>query len=216
MRRLLNLLYPRRAVCMGCGALTGCREDWVCPDCRRGLNERRVGAVPPPSGIDGAACAYVYAGPAAGIVSRMKYSGIHRLAEFMAADMVEAHRFIAPTGADLAVYVPMHPARQRQRGYNHAQLLASACADALNLPCAGVIDRVRNTPQQARLEGDARRENLRDAFDANRSLMGRSILLIDDVCTTGATAMGCAEALRLAGARHVYLLCYAQARGKYS
>ena len=214
MNPLLDWLYPRRAVCMGCGALTGCREDWVCPDCRRALAERWVGAGPAPEGLDGAAYGYVYSGPTAGIVSRMKYTGVYRLSEFMAADMARAYRFIEPTGADMMTFVPMHPARQRQRGYNHAELLARACGSALGLPCAAAVERVRNTPQQARLEAEARRENLRDAFKAIEPLPGRRVVLVDDVCTTGATAQGCAEALKDAGAERVYLLCFAQARGK--
>ena len=212
MRRLLELLYPRRAVCMGCGALTGCREDWICPACRQALNERRVGAAPPPEGIDGAAYAYAYAGPAAGIINRMKYTGVHRLAEFMAADMIDACRALDTAGADLITSVPMHPARQRRRGYNHAELLARACAGALGLPCEAAIVRVRDTPQQARLEDEERLSNLRDAFEFLQPLQGRRVLLVDDVCTTGATARGCAEALKAAGAERVYLLCYAQAR----
>ena len=214
MKRLLELLYPTRAVCMGCGSPAGCREDWVCPECRQALAERWVGAAPAPEGIDGAAYGYVYSGPVAGIVSRMKYDGVHRLCQFMADDMVRAFRFIEPTGADLVTFVPMHPARQRQRGYNHAELIARACAEALGLPCELTVSRVRDTPQQARLEAGERRENLRDAFACLHPLPGRKVLLIDDVCTTGATARGCAEALKNAGAERVYLLCYAQARGK--
>ena len=215
MNLFLKWLYPLRAACMGCGSRAGCREDWVCPDCRRTLAERWVGAAPGPEGFDGAAYSYVYAGPAAGIVNRMKYNGIHQLAGFMAEDMLRAYRFIQPTGADLVTFVPMHPRRQRLRGYNHAELLARACAEALGLPCENAVERTRDTPQQARLETEQRRENLRDAFAPARSVEGRAVLLIDDVCTTGATARGCAMALRKGGAERVYLLCYAQARGQH-
>lgn len=215
MNRLLDaglrLIYPLRAVCMGCGCMTGCREDWVCPDCRRQLSALWMGAAAPPQGFGGAAFAFHYAGPAASIAGRLKYGGIRRLADFMAADMVRACGFIEPTGADMVTFVPMHTKRQRRRGFNHAQLLARSCADRLGLPCVDAIARLRDTPQQARLDAGARRGNLAGAFGLKAPVDGRRVLLVDDICTTGATAAGCAAALRAGGAAAVYLLCWAQA-----
>ena len=197
---------------MGCGAQTGCREDWVCPGCRQALARLWIGAFPPPEGLDGAACGYAYAGPSAGIVGRMKYTGVHRLAGFMAEAMIDAERFLEPTGAGVVTFVPMHLKRQRARGYNHAELLARSVAEALSLPCEPLIERVRDTPQQARMDEAARRENLKDAFRLTRPVDGRRVILVDDVCTSGATAQGCAGALRAGGAESVYLLCYARAK----
>lgn len=208
---LLALLYPKRANCMGCGAATGCREDWICPDCRQALTRSWVGAETPPKGIDAAAYAYVYQGPAAGIVRRLKYSGVGRLAAFMGEDMARACRFIEPTGADCVACVPMHRKRLRQRGYNHAELLAREVAARLGLPFVPALARTRNTRQQARLDDRARWQNLRDAFAVSESVAGRRVLLVDDVCTTGSTAMACAQALRQGGAEAVYLLCYTRA-----
>ena len=217
IEKALELLYPRRAVCMGCGSGAGCREDWVCPDCRQALAKLWLGADPPPKGFDGAAYAYAYHGPVAGIVHRMKYSGVYRLAAFMGTDMVRAYRAIEPTGVDVVTWVPMHTKRLRQRGYNHARLLAEDVAARLELPCEDMLARVRDTVQQARLSDDERRRNLTDAFRLNGPVEGRRVLLVDDVCTTGATARECAQALRKGGAQAVYLLCYARAardRGK--
>ena len=140
-RGLLGLVYPLRAVCMGCGTAAGCEEDWVCPECRQALASGWIGASPAPRGFDGAACAYAYRGPSAGIVRRMKYSGVKRLADFMAGDMLKAYRAIMPTGVDAVVPVPMHEKRLRERGYNHAALLARAVAEGLGLrverqPCS--------------------------------------------------------------------------------
>ena len=111
LNALRTLLFPLRANCMGCGAATGCREDWICPACRQALTEGWVGASPPPEGIDAAAFAYVYHGAAVGLVSRLKYGGVYRLAGFMGGDMARAYRFIEPTGADCVTCVPMHPKR---------------------------------------------------------------------------------------------------------
>ena len=210
-RAVLRLLYPRRAICMGCGSAVGCEEDWVCPDCRRALAQSWVGAYPPPRGITGAAHAYAYRGAASGIVKRLKYSGIRRLAPFMGADMARAYRAIEPTGVDCVVPVPMHPKRLRKRGYNHAELLARDVAGRLGLPVEDALMRVRDTTQQARLDDRERRRNLKGAIAPKVSLAGRRVLLVDDVCTTGATALACLKALRKGGAESVWLLCYAVA-----
>lgn len=208
---LRDLLFPKRANCMGCGAATGCREDWVCPSCRQDMAQSWVGAEMPPRGIDAVAYAYVYRGAAAGIVRRLKYSGVGQLAAFMGEDMVRAHRFIEPTGADCVTCVPMHKKRRKRRGYNHAELLARDVAARLNLPYIEALERTRNTKQQARLDDHARRINLKDAFRVTGPVAGRRILLVDDVCTTGSTARACAKALKSAGAARVFLLCYTRA-----
>ena len=213
LNALRTLLFPLRANCIGCGAATGCREDWICPACRQALTEGWVGASPPPEGIDAAAFAYVYHGAAVGLVSRLKYGGVYRLAGFMGGDMARAYRFIHPTGADCVTCVPMHPKRLTRRGYNHAALLARELAARVDLPFVELLERVRDTPQQAKLEDDARRSNVSGAFRGLEAARGRRVLLVDDVCTTGSTATACARALRAAGAGAVCLVCYAKARG---
>lgn len=207
----LRLAFPTRALCMGCGGASGCREDWICPECRKALNESWIGAGKAPEGLDGAAYAYRYHAPASGIVRNLKYSGVYRLVGFMARDMVRAYRMIEPTGADCVTCVPMHPMRLRRRGYNHAERLARDVAAKLQLEYVDALECLRLPHQQARLSGEARRQNLLDSFRAKEPLDGRRILLVDDVCTTGSTAQACAEALRLGGAERVYLLCYCQA-----
>ena len=197
---------------MGCGTGVGCREDWVCPDCRQALAKSWVGAYYPPKALDGAAYAYIYKGASAGIVQRLKYTGVKQLAGFMGQDMARAYGFIEPTGADCVTAVPMHPKRLKQRGFNHAELLARDVAARLNLPYVEGLDRVRNTVQQARLNDEARRHNLKDAFVPREAVRGRIVILVDDVCTTGATAQTCARALKQGGARRVYLLCYTVAQ----
>ena len=207
--RLLELIYPRTAVCMGCGSAAGMDQPWLCPDCRKTLARRWVGAFPEPK-LDGAAAAYYYHGPAGGVVRRMKYGGVRGLAELMADDMMRAYERILPTGAEVVTAVPMHPKRLKQRGFNHAEVLARAMAARLEMPYEDVIVRTRNTVQQARLEGEERQNNLKDAFEADGPVRGRRILLVDDVYTTGETARECAIALRAAGARSVSFLSYAK------
>ena len=212
----LKLIYPTRAVCVGCGSQAGFAREWLCEECRVALAKRWVGAAPPPkhSGIDGAAYAYLYGGPAGGMVRSLKYHGARRLAEPMGRAMADALERIQPTGAEMIVPVPMHPKRLRQRGFNHAALLAGEVAARADLPVADALVRVRNTPQQARLSDAQRLDNMGGAIALNARVEGRRVLLVDDVCTTGATAAACAKALRDGGAAAVYLLCFAVAELK--
>ena len=210
---LLGLVYPRRAVCMGCGSREGFERDWLCEDCRQLLARRWVGAGPVPAGglLMGAAYGYYYGGPAGGLVRNLKYRGVWRLSERMGRAMASAFEAIQPTGADCVVPVPMHKKRQRRRGFNHAEMLAREAAKRLDLPMQSALVRVRNTRQQARLPVEARRVNMEGAIERAGDVRGRRVILVDDVCTTGATANACARALLDGGAEAVYLLCFAVA-----
>lgn len=209
-RALLELIYPIRAECMGCGAKTGFERDWLCEDCRQALANRWVGAATPPEGglIDGAAYGYFYGGPAGGLVRNLKYRGVSRLAEPMGRQMVRALEGLQPAHIDCVTPVPMHVRRVRKRGVNQALLLAREVADGLQLPLEEALVRTRNTLQQARLDDAKRLHNLDGAFAVAGNMAGKRVLLVDDVCTTGATANACAEALLKEGASAVLLVCF--------
>lgn len=213
-RALLELIYPIRAECMGCGTRAGFERDWLCEDCRQALANRWVGAAPPPEGglIDGAAYAYLYGGPAGGLVRNLKYRGVSRLAEPMGRQMLRAFDGLQPARIDCVVPVPMHIRRTRKRGVNQALLLAREMAGGLGLPLAEALVRTRNTRQQARLDAAERLHNLDGAFAVACDVKGKRVLLVDDVCTTGATANACAEALLAGGASAVLLVCFCLAR----
>ena len=207
---LMKLLYPGRAICVGCGDRSGQEREWLCEACRQALAKRWLGVVPPPGPeIDLAAGAYRYGGPARGMVRSLKYGSAAVLAGMMARPMARALEPLGPLAADGVAYVPMHPKRQAERGYNHAALLAEALADALELPVLDALSRTRDTPQQAKLDLEGRRRNLEGAIAVGADVSGRRVLLVDDVCTTGATALACAGALRAAGASGVVLACFA-------
>ena len=106
---------------------------------------------------------------------------------------------------DMIMPVPLGVARLKERGYNQAVLIARPLALRMNLPCETKgLHRVRETRSQVGLSIDQRRENVRNAFQANKEKVSeRRILLIDDVATSSATLDACATALLEAGASNV-------------
>lgn len=112
--------------------------------------------------------------------------------------------------------VPLHPERERERGFNQAALLARTLAARAGLtPDEWSLERVTHTEKhRAGMDARARRESVEEAFRVTRPRLveGESVLLVDDVFTTGATASACASALRAAGAREVFVLTLARVR----
>jgi ComF family protein len=146
--------------------------------------------------------ALVYDERAALAIEAFKYSERTDLAAGFTRELAR----VVPPGfhADVVTEVPLHPARERERGYNQSALLAAALASAAGVPhVPRVLERVRATRAQARLGPAERRLNLRDAFRVAHPerWAGRRILLVDDVITTGATLEAALAALAAAGAR---------------
>ncbi|MBI4233214.1 MAG: ComF family protein [Chloroflexi bacterium] len=144
-------------------------------------------------------------------VHRLKYSNLRAIAPALAGLLAE-HLQAHPVPADLIVPVPLHPRRERQRGFNQAALLAKEAGRRLRLPLVErALARVRDSPPQARSASrEERRANVQGAFMARQGFQGRCVLLVDDVCTTGATLEACAGALRNAGASSIWALTLAR------
>ena len=147
----------------------------------------------------------------ASAVRALKYQGATDLSGLL------AQRLILALSAqnwriDAAIPVPLHADRLLKRGYNQAELLGERAAQAHGIRLdPGLLRRTRNTSQQARLSGEERLQNVSGAFEASPAAQGLSILLIDDVVTTGATLIECAAALRARKATAVYgvAICHA-------
>ncbi|MGE3513376.1 MAG: ComF family protein [Vicinamibacterales bacterium] len=123
---------------------------------------------------------------------------------------MRAHGEAVLAGADAVVPVPLHRARRRQRGFNQAHDLARQ----LGLPTLRALRRIRATDPQADLPAEARRINVQGAFVCNRTWTdwrGATLVLVDDVCTTGSTLDACARALRAGGAADVRAITAARA-----
>jgi ComF family protein len=157
-----------------------------------------------------------YEGALRNIVHALKYGGRRSLAAPLAR-LMNRHGTDVLKGADCVVPVPLHPARRRARGFNQAGDLA----EALGLPAAPVLRRVRWTPPQTDLPAAQRHRNVRGAFAMAGGCLGvgpggaaairdRCVVLVDDVSTTGATLESCARVLAAAGAREVRALTAAR------
>ena len=118
-----------------------------------------------------------------------------------------------PVAVDVLVPVPLHSRRLRERGYNQSALLAAEVGKRNGLPVVtDSLVRLRHTKAQVKTAGaEERQRNLAGAFGCrNAKLAGRRVLVVDDVCTTGATLNSCATALRAAGAASVWGLALAR------
>jgi ComF family protein len=191
--------------CQGCGRPFDPKAHAadVCGDCRTGQFR-----------FDRARAVGQHVAPLRDLVLAFKFGGRHRLAEPLGRLLSE---FVLAEGspggalarADAIVPVPLHRSRQRWRGYNQAELLAERLGEATGVPvAAAALRRVRDTKPQTELTPAQRRENVRGAFavlDAE-TVQGRTLLVLDDVMTTGATLSECARVLKRAKAERVFAL----------
>jgi ComF family protein len=147
-----------------------------------------------------------YEGALRDIIHALKYDGRRSIASPLSALMARHGRPVLE-GADLVVPVPLHPRRQRERGFNQADVLARG----LGLPVARALRRTRITASQVELPAHERRLNVLGAFALTAPLtQGPIVVMVDDVTTTGATLEACAKVLLGGGAREVRALTAAR------
>ena len=156
-----------------------------------------------PPRFDSAVAALRYQFPVDRLIQQFKYAGRVDLTNVLGMTLAYAVGDPHPR-PDWVVPVPLHPARQRQRGFNQAAQLGRVVARKLGIRLAlDVAHRIRNTQPQAGLDARARRRNLRAAFAVTMAMPCRHIALIDDVFTTGDTVTELAATLKHAGVQRV-------------
>ncbi len=224
---LLALLFPPD--CLICGRSVGdpailcarCEQalpslaGFRCHQCQEPLSEegldlcRTCGVHD--RGFDLARALGPYAKGWGDLVRSLKFKREKAIAKFLSAHMASYLVSQRPFGRiDIISYVPMSRSAVRARGFNQSRLLAAGVAAKLDLPLEKLLAKSRRTLPQAGLSARRRRENLRGAFRLIRSGEG-SVLLIDDIFTTGSTAEACARTLKSGGYAKIFVLTIARA-----
>lgn len=228
----VDFVFPR--ICPGCDERVSGRAGLVCLDCLKSMEPLRDPLCPvcgaPDTAVGSVACANCPPHPrhftraraatsfrnvARTLVERVKYAErteyVPVMGELMAAVFEREFLRVPP---DLLVPVPLHRVRQRERGFNQAERLARHLSLLFKVPLAprGAVVRVRATPSQTRLGREERAENIRGAFEVRipELFAGRSLLLVDDVFTTGATLNEVAGALTPCGPDDINCIAFAR------
>ncbi|MEK7382969.1 MAG: ComF family protein [Elusimicrobiota bacterium] len=195
---------PADPACRRCDGRLGSRRD-LCRSCTGRLFACRL-----------IRAATAHRGPAVSLVHAFKFRGLPSAAR--AAGAVMAREMLARrglSGFDALVPVPLHPERERRRGYNQAEILSREIGAATGLPILSLLERRGWGAPSWRLGRIERRTALSGAFTfrsgCEKSAEGKRLLLIDDVCATGTTLEECARALRKAGADDVAGWVFARA-----
>ncbi len=214
-RNLLNFVYPPQ--CVVCESLHESPDFFICPRCVRAIDRTELPfcincRIPMDFGESGClkcgsvqAISQVYAigrfdDRIRPLVHALKYEGVIPVAEFFGRLL--AHTITSSAEhfkADIIIPIPLHPSRQRKRGFNQSTLIAQSLGRNLDVEVAeSIIRRVRRTKDQTGLKRKARIENMRGAFRLNSSvdIRGKHIILVDDVTTSGATSLEAAREIK--------------------
>ena len=236
-KALLDLLLP--SFCLACDKPLGTLPELLfCPECLERLrfiesplcpccgrvylvapgNDHHCGTcLATPYHFSRARAIFLYQEPLKEVIHRFKYQGKTACLPSFARFARNLPQLDEVQGADWIVPVPLHPTRLQERGFNQALLLARAFFPKDNRVAPNLLVRLRPTEPQASFNGGARRTNLKKAFGVVKPhrLVGKMILLIDDVFTTGTTVNECAKVLKKAGAAEVMVLTLARVKEDY-
>lgn len=197
-----DFTVPNEPVCKLCGGEVDTVLD-CCSECLEGklLWQRGV-------------TLWKYEGAARDAIHRYKYRGDLALAGFFAKEMAKKFPIDGISVDAVLTWIPLHPLKKFIRGYNQSEVLAKRLSALINHPCKKLIDRVKCTRQQAMLDRDGRRKNMKNAFKLNRKngylVKGVDVILLDDVLTTGSTLNEAARILINNGAQSVTVISIAR------
>jgi predicted amidophosphoribosyltransferase len=206
VRALREAVYPEGALCAGCGKVSD--GAYLCPGCRRELEHSDLLASWECRDLDGVQAWSMrpHRNLPRKLVLRLKHGAESRAAEELAGLLRTAPDYFPRPSPDTVVtWVPAPRARTRERCIDHGRKLAEAVARELRLECRPLLKRRGNDNPQARLNREQRERNLRKAF-VPLGPVDYPVLLVDDVLTTGTTALRCIAALRNAGAKRILVL----------
>ena len=184
--------------CMKCGKEIHRDEDIYCADCR--IHARS---------FESGRALFLYNDAMRGSIYRFKYAGRKEYAAYYGREMAAfLGDWIRAVDPDALIPIPIHKKRMKKRGFNQAELIAAALSEHIHVPVeADLLHRVVDTKKQKELNASERENNLKKAFKTTRNDVELdTVLLIDDIYTTGATMNAAATALKEAGIKHVYMM----------
>ena len=196
-----SLPFIRGKICLRCGQPLGSEANY-CLRCKNNKSEFKANR-----------SVFVYRGAIRKLIKNLKYDNMKYLAKTF-SNFICSEIMNYSVQFDMVVPVPLSDRRRKVRGYNQAYLLCASIKDKLHLNVReDVLIKVKHTPSQAYLSVEDRRKNLEDSFKVtDKSLVkGKTILVVDDIYTTGSTMNECAKTLRKAGAKEVYCVTLAHA-----
>lgn len=196
-----DLLFPK--FCAGCEK----EGDWLCEECLpAAIISQENKAV---SHLDGVTALFDYGeNTPSRLIKMFKYNYLLEITSIF-EKIIYSINFNNIWPDFIVVPVPLHARRERERGFNQAEIVAKIFSQKLDLKMNSNLSRVIYTMQQAKLSGEQRRENLKDAFVFN-GVVPEKVLLVDDVYTTGATMQECAKVLKNKGVKTVWGLVLAR------
>jgi len=206
--RIVDLLAPLS--CSFCGTLSENGEESICAPCYEDLPWNEAPISPEPGRLQCSIAMLHYEFPADAAIKALKFNRklfyAPALAEILCAALP-----LLPEDIDAVVPVPLHWRRKAIRGFNQADEIAKPIAKQLGVPVLGGVYRQKSTPFQSGLAAAERVRNLRQVFRAKTRLSAAHVLIVDDVVTTGATAMSLAGTLLASGVSRVSSLAVARA-----
>lgn len=191
--------------CLVCGKAIANQSSY-CEDCKEGTRYS----------FDSARAPFVFNGNVKDVVYRLKYGSGKFLARYTAEYMADMFYEVG-WKIDVVTFVPMNEKRLKNRGYNQAELLACELARIIDKPCRALLQRIKETANLARMNRAQRAEAIKNSIEPlqlDEKLENKSVLLIDDVMTTSATANECGLALRKLKPDKIYVLTFATSRVK--
>ncbi len=207
-RKKTDRLKVREPKCMKCGKPVKDAEQEYCRDCLDARHE-----------YDRGAALWVHKPPVNTSVYQFKFHNRRSFGSFYAKEMAaEYGEALAGWGIDIIIPVPLYPGKYKKRGYNQAAVLARELGKVLDIPVEErLLKRIRETAPQKNLTPRKRRQNLNGAFSVEKRrrvfLKSRSVLLTDDIYTTGSTVDEEAKTLKKAGAEKVFYLAISIGQG---
>lgn len=212
---MLKLLFDSDKVCLFCIDNKEDLKNYICPECRDNLekNHKELNIIL--DNLDSCYYSVYYNRFIKGILHDFKFNDKGYLYKPLSEFLIETIKTNSlDKKVDLIYYVPLHRRKKAIRGYNQSELLASYISRALSLELSHNFKKVKSTKEQHRLTKVERQTNLNDSFKLKNKdeLVGKRVLLIDDLITTGSTLDECAKTLKEAGANKVIGLCLASGR----